>query len=259
MRKFLKWVLILTMPLLIVFLVLLHIVTVFIYEEEKTSEKRMQEVLNDYDGESFIKYKPTLFTVYNRGGFETDNNIDNLIYEKEPDTKEIEESVKNVVNMKAMQEIAILEKGNTKNTSCRIDMKNYWYSMNDCLDIFSRITNKRLKYLKQTELNNVRKQISYNFSGTDKSFWSIKIGADRYYELKFSELHRTRIQETYNIKLPEKIYGILTEDQFQKLEKFSFEKITTEDEEGLRELGDIFPFISFSYRYKDVIDTGKMN
>ena len=36
---------------------------------------------------SFIKYKPTLFTVYNRGGFETDNNIENLIYEKEPDTK----------------------------------------------------------------------------------------------------------------------------------------------------------------------------
>ena len=255
MRKFLKWIFILTMPVVIIFLILSNIVMLFKYENEKSSKKEIQELLNNYDGVTFIKYKPTLFTIYNRGGFEIDNNIDNLIYEKELDIEEIEEAGK----AGKISEITVSKTENTVNISCRIDMENYWYSMNDCLDIFSRITSKRLKYLKQMELNNVHKQISYNFSGTDKSFWNIKIGADRYYELKFSELHRTRIQETYNIKLPEKIYGILTEDQFQKLEKFSFEKITTEDEEGLRELGDIFPFISFSYRYKDVIDMGKMN
>ena len=138
-------------------------------------------------------------------------------------------------------------------------MENYWYSINDCLFVFSGMTNERMKYLKQMELNNIHKQISYNYSGTDKSFWSIKIGRNGYYELKFSEIHRLRIQETYRIELPDKIYGILTENQFKKIEKFSFEKITTDDEEGLRELWDIFPFISFSYRYKDVIDTGKMN
>ena len=58
------------MPVLIIFLALLNIVTFFMYEEEKSSEKEIQKVLNNYDGESFIKYKPTLFTVYNRGGYE---------------------------------------------------------------------------------------------------------------------------------------------------------------------------------------------
>ena len=249
---------ILTMPVIIVFLILSNIVMLFKYENEKSSKEEMQEVLNNYDGVSFIKYKPTLFTIYNRGGFETGNNIDNLIYEKELDIKEIEEAGK----MGEISEITVSKTGNAENTtniSCRIDMKNYWYSMNDCLFIFSRITNERMKYLKQMELNNIYKQISYNYSGTDKSFWSIKIGENRYYELKFSEIHRLRIQETYRVELPDKIYGILTENQFKRIEKFSFEKITTDDEEGLRELWDIFPFISFSYRYKDVIDVGKMN
>ena len=227
----------------------------FKYENEKSSKKEIQELLSNYDGVTFIKYKPTLFTIYNRGGFEIDNNIDNLIYEKELDIEEIEEAGK----AGKISEITVSKTENTVNISCRIDMKNYWYSMNDCLFVFSRITNERMKYLKQIELNNIRKQISYNYSGTDKSFWSIKIGRNRYYELKFSEIHRLRIQETYRVELPDKIYGILTENQFKKIEKFSFEKITTDDEEGLRELWDIFPFISFSYRYKDVIDTGKMN
>ena len=246
---------ILTMPVVIIFLILSNIVMLFKYENEKSSKKEIQELLNNYDGVSFIKYKPTLFTIYNRGGFETDNNIDNLIYEKELDIGEIEEAGK----AGKISEITVSKTENTVNISCRIDMKNYWYSMNDCLFVFSRVTNERMKYLKQIELNNIRKQISYNYSGTDKSFWSIKIGRNRYYELKFSEIHRLRIQETYRVELPDKIYGILTENQFKKIEKFSFEKITTDDEEGLRELWDIFPFISFSYRYKDVIDTGKMN
>ena len=255
MRKFLKWIFILTMPVVIIFLILSNIVMLFKYENEKSSKKEIQELLNNYDGVTFIKYKPTLFTIYNRGGFEIDNNIDNLIYEKELDIEEIEEAGK----AGKISEITVSKTENTVNISCRIDMKNYWYSMNDCLFIFSRITNERMKYLKQMELNNIYKQISYNYSGTDKSFWSIKIGENRYYELKFSEIHRLRIQETYRVELPDKIYGILTENQFKKIEKFSFEKITTDDEEGLRELWDIFPFISFSYRYKDVIDTGKMN
>ena len=246
---------ILTMPVVIIFLILSNIVMLFKYENEKSSKKEIQELLNNYDGVTFIKYKPTLFTIYNRGGFEIDNNIDNLIYEKELDIEEIEEAGK----AGKISEITVSKTENTVNISCRIDMENYWYSMNDCLFVFSRITNERMKYLKQIELNNIRKQISYNYSGTDKSFWSIKIGRNRYYELKFSEIHRLRIQETYRVELPDKIYGILTENQFKKIEKFSFEKITTDDEEGLRELWDIFPFISFSYRYKDVIDTGKMN
>ncbi len=253
-----KWLFILTMPVIIIFLTLLNIVMFFKYENERISKKEIQGVLNNYDGVSFIKYKPTLFTIYNRGGFETDNNINNLIYEKELDIKEIEK----VVKIGKISEITVSETGNVENAgiiSCRIDMKNYWDSMNDCLFVFSRITDERMKYLKQMELNNIYKQISYNYSGTDKSFWSIKIGDNRYYELKFSEIHRLRIQETYRLELPDKIYGILTEDQFKKIEKFSFEKITTDDEDGLRELWDIFPFISFSYRYKDVIDTGKMN
>ena len=255
MRKFLKWIFILTMPVVIIFLILSNIVMLFKYENEKSSKKEIQELLSNYDGVSFIKYKPTLFTIYNRGGFEIDNNIDNLIYEKELDIGEIEEAGK----AGKISEITVSKTENTVNISCRIDMKNYWYSMNDCLFVFSRITNERMKYLKQMELNNIHKHISYNYSGTDKSFWSIKIGRNRYYELKFSEIHRLRIQETYRVELPDKIYGILTENQFKKIEKFSFEKITTDDEEGLRELWDIFPFISFSYRYKDVIDTGKMN
>ena len=255
MRKFLKWIFILTMPVVIIFLILSNIVMLFKYENEKSSKKEIQELLNNYDGVTFIKYKPTLFTIYNRGGFEIDNNIDNLIYEKELDIEEIEEAGK----AGKISEITVSKTENTVNISCRIDMENYWYSMNDCLFVFSRVTNERMKYLKQIELNNIRKQISYNYSGTDKSFWSIKIGRNRYYELKFSEIHRLRIQETYRVELPDKIYGILTENQFKKIEKFSFEKITTDDEEGLRELWDIFPFISFSYRYKDVIDTGKMN
>ena len=250
-----KWIFILTMPVVIIFLILSNIVMLFKYENEKSSKKEIQELLSNYDGVSFIKYKPTLFTIYNRGGFEIDNNIDNLIYEKELDIGEIEEAGK----AGKISEITVSKTENTVNISCRIDMKNYWYSMNDCLFVFSRVTNERMKYLKQIELNNIRKQISYNYSGTDKSFWSIKIGRNRYYELKFSEIHRLRIQETYRVELPDKIYGILTENQFKKIEKFSFEKITTDDEEGLRELWDIFPFISFSYRYKDVIDTGKMN
>ena len=255
MRKFLKWIFILTMPVVIIFLILSNIVMLFKYENEKSSKKEIQELLNNYDGVTFIKYKPTLFTIYNRGGFEIDNNIDNLIYEKELDIEEIEEAGK----AGKISEITVSKTENTVNISCRIDMKNYWYSMNDCLFVFSRMTNERIQYLKQMELNNIHKQISYNYSGTDKSFWSIKIGRNRYYELKFSEIHRLRIQETYRVELPDKIYGILTENQFKKIEKFSFEKITTDDEEGLRELWDIFPFISFSYRYKDVIDTGKMN
>ena len=255
MRKFLKWIFILTMPVVIIFLILSNIVMLFKYENEKSSKKEIQELLNNYDGVTFIKYKPTLFTIYNRGGFEIDNNIDNLIYEKELDIGEIEEAGK----AGKISEITVSKTENTVNISCRIDMKNYWYSMNDCLFVFSRMTNERIQYLKQMELNNIHKQISYNYSGTDKSFWSIKIGRNRYYELKFSEIHRLRIQETYRVELPDKIYGILTENQFKKIEKFSFEKITTDDEEGLRELWDIFPFISFSYRYKDVIDTGKMN
>lgn len=181
----------------------------------KKLEKEIQELLNNYDGVTFIKYKPTLFTIYNRGGFEIDNNIDNLIYEKELDIEEIEEAGK----AGKISEITVSKTENTVNISCRIDMENYWYSMNDCLFVFSRMTNERIKYLKQMELNNIHKQISYNYSGTDKSFWSIKIGRNRYYELKFSEIHRLRIQETYRVELPDKIYGILTENQFKKIRK----------------------------------------
>ena len=258
MRKFLKSGIILAVSVLIVFLVLLNISTFFKYEDEKHSNKEIKEILNDYDGVSFIKYKPTLFSIYNRGGFEANNNIDNLIYEKEPDVKEIEKII-NGTKVQKIITLKITDAGKSiRNLSCQIEMKNYWDSMNDCLSLFSRITKERLGYLKQLELNNIHKQISYNFSGTDKSFWDIKIADNRYYELRFSEIHRMRIKESYGIELPEKIYGILTEEQFKNIENLNIEKITTDDDEGLRELLDIFPFISFSYRYKDVTDTGNM-
>ncbi|WP_253351584.1 hypothetical protein [Sebaldella sp. S0638] len=255
MRKFFKWELILAALLLMFFMLFLN----ERYENEKRRNDKRDEFLNDYDGVSFIKYKPTLFTIYNRGGFEINNNIDNLIYEKEPDMDELREAV----NETKMQEKIVLDTGDQregiKNISCQVDMKLSLFSMNDCLSVFSKITDKRLKYLKKIELNNIRKQISYNFSGTDKSFWNIKIADNRYYEIRFSEIHRVRIQEVYKIQLPEKIYGILTEDQYKILEKLNIEKITADDDEGLRELWDIFPFINFSYRYKDVVDAGKMN
>ena len=203
------------------------------YDIHNTEEvnKEVNDILKKYESETYLKFKPTLFDISNRGGFEIDEALSSLLYNNQEIPKISNPSLEK------------LRRNIGGEIFCKVADENDIYMINFCLSLFSKMTMKKLEDLKMIQLKDSIKEISY--SDGNKLVWRIVISSDNNYELNISKDLQNEIKSFYSINIPEKIYGELNEDYIEKVKNINKINYHKNNKEEILFLKEIIPFIQF--------------
>ena len=193
--------------------------------------KEVNDILKKYESETYLKFKPTLFDISNRGGFEIDEALSSLLYNNQEIPKISNPSLEK------------LRRNIGDDIFCKVADENDIYMINFCLSLFSKMTMKKLEDLKMIQLKDSIKEI--NYSDENKLVWRIVISSDNNYELNISKDLQNEIKSFYSINIPEKIYGELNEDYIEKVKNINKINYHKNNKEEILFLKEITPFIQF--------------
>lgn len=198
------------------------------YKERLEKLDEIEKVFNDYRSIIYLEYAPTLFDISNRGGYERMTTLDNIFYkEAEIDLMRFKNKIVKINNKIYCQ----TEKDNINNR-------------NECFDIFTQITKERLGTLDKKMLKGNIKEIKY--TKNSQILWVLRVSKEHYYELELSENLIERLNSWYSLRISDKIYGKLTDEEYNAV--FNIKKLNYDGKnyEEIEFLKNIVPFIEFS-------------
>ena len=129
------------------------------------------------------------------------------------------------------------------NIYCQIE-KNNINNRNECFDIFTKITKERTKVLDEKTLTDYIKEIKY--INNDQILWELRISKEHYYELNLSENLTEKLNEWYSLRLPDKIYGKLTVEEYNAIFNIREINYSSKNYKEIEFLKNIIPFLLIS-------------
>ncbi|MCP1226401.1 hypothetical protein [Sebaldella sp. S0638] len=198
------------------------------YKERVEKLDEIEQVFNDYRSIIYLEYAPTLFDVSNRGGYERMTTLDNVFY------KEAEVNLMRFKNK--------IVKINNK-IYCQTEKDNI-NNRNECFNMFTQITMERLETLDKRILKGNIKEIKYTKNG--QILWVLRVSKEHSYELELSENLIERLNSWYSLRISDKIYGKLTDEEYNAV--FNIKNLSYNDKnyKEIEFLKKIIPFIEFS-------------
>ena len=195
------------------------------YKERVKKLDEIEQVFNDYRSIIYLEYAPTLFDVSNRGGYERMTTLDNIFYkEKEINLMRFKNKIVKINNKIYCQ----TEKDNINNR-------------NECFDMFTQITMERLETLDKRILKGNIKEIKY--TKNSQILWVLKVSEEHYYELELSENLIERLNSWYSLRISDKIYGKLTDEEYNAVFNIKNTNYNDKDYKEIEFFKNIIPFL----------------